>query len=617
MSADARGIDRVASRIGAALAHPLTPVLPLLLIGIAITARNWAGWTNPLVDFGRELYVPWQLTEGKVLYRDIAYLDGPLPPYLNALWFTVLPVSLRTLELVNLGIVAAVSWLIFALMRQLGGRLAAFAGVAIFLTIFAFNRMGSGANMNWVTPYTHGMTHGVALALLSLWLLSRYAKSRGWRPLAGAGLAVGLAALTKPDVGGAAAIAVAVGFAALLAAQPPGERRPGRDLAALALSSAVPFLVACSLLALAMSPSEALWGALGGWPAALRSDVRGMRFYQWIQGTEDTSKSFQLMWESGRVWAGGLVAAFAASLALRGSGRLRAGLAVCALLVPLLYALFSFLSWKQGFRPLTPFAAAFALAAAAAWWRSRSRRAALQLGFSVLALALLAKMLLNARVANYGFGLALPAMLVVTLALLHSIPSLIERWRGNGWAFRAISMVLLCATALGCLTVSERNSSRKTVQIGRGGDTFRADRARSWSGMVASLVDWVEVNLSPDATLLVLPEGVMVNYLTRRVNPTRHLNFVPPEIMIFGEEQILRDLRAQPPDYVALVHRETGEYRLPLFGTDYAPRLLAWVREDYERVARVGAPPLRPERLEDRRSGFEVLRRRALAGGPE
>ncbi len=134
--------------------------------------------------------------------------------------------------------------------------------------------------------------------------------------------------------------------------------------------------------------------------------------------------------------------------------------------------------------------------------------------------------------------------------------------------------------------------------------------------MVASLVEWVEANLPPDATLLVLPEGVMVNYLTRRVNPTRHLNFVPPEIMIFGEGQILEDLRAQPPDYVVLVHRETREYGLPLFGTDYAPRLLEWAREQYEPVAQVGAVPLAPERLEDRRRGFEVRRRKAMDSTP-
>ena len=250
------------------------------------------------------------------------------------------------------------------------------------------------------------------------------------------------------------------------------------------------------------------------------------------------------------------------------------------------------------------------------WWRSRSGseggRTALQLAFSVLSLVLLVKIFLNAKVDGYGFGLALPAMLLLVLALLDSIPALIERWGGNGWAFRAVSIALLVSAGLGCLSVSERYSSRRSVHIGRGGDHLRADGGRASSRMAAQLVEWVEAELPPQATLLVLPEGAMVNYLTRRVNPTRHLVFAPPEILIFGEDRILEDLRAQPPEYVALVHRETREYGLPLFGTHYAGRLLDWVREDYELVARVGATPLARERLVDGRSGFEVLRRKAM-----
>jgi hypothetical protein len=280
----------------------------------------------------------------------------------------------------------------------------------------------------------------------------------------------------------------------------------------------------------------------------------------------------------------------------------------------LVYVLFAWVDWSDGFRPLTPFAALFALFAAMAWWRRRSSpeggRTALQLAFSVLSLALLLKIFLNVKVDGYGFALALPAMLLLVLALLDSIPTLIERWGGSGWAFRVVVTALLVSAGLGCLAVSERYSSRNTVQIGKGGDHFRADRARSSSRTAARLVEWVEAKLPPRATLLVLPEGIMVNYLTRRVNPTRHLNFAPPEIAIFGEDRILEDLRAQPSDYVVLVHRDTREYGLPLFGTHYAPRLLQWVREDYEFVARVGAVPLVRERLRDGRSGFEVLRRR-------
>ena len=128
--------------------------------------------------------------------------------------------------------------------------------------------------------------------------------------------------------------------------------------------------------------------------------------------------------------------------------------------------------------------------------------------------------------------------------------------------------------------------------------------------MVAQLVDWVEQNLPRQASLVVLPEGVIVNYLTRRPNPTRQLNFLPPEVLMFGEDRMLRDLEARPPDYVVLVQRDTREYGLPLFGTDYASSLSAWVREAYEPVAQVGAAPLDPARLRDGRSGFEVRKRK-------
>jgi hypothetical protein len=270
--------------------------------------------------------------------------------------------------------------------------------------------------------------------------------------------------------------------------------------------------------------------------------------------------------------------------------------------------------WGDVTRPLTPFVALFTVFAAAAWWRSRSGpdadRASLQLAFATLALALLAKVLLKPVVWAYGFALALPATLVVVLALLHSIPAGVDRAGGHGWTFRGIALALLLFACLGCLQASEGLRVRKTVAVGAGPDRFRADPTRG-ARMVAGLVEWVQRHLPPDASLLVLPEGVIVNYLTRRVAPSRHLNFMPPEIVVFGEDGIVRDLERRRPDFVALVHRDTTDYGLPLFGIDYGRDLMSWVRDHYETVARVGAVPLVRERLDDHRLGFEVAKRRA------
>jgi len=84
----------------------------------------------------------------------------------------------------------------------------------------------------------------------------------------------------------------------------------------------------------------------------------------------------------------------------------------------------------------------------------------------------------------------------------------------------------------------------------------------------------------------------MVNYLARLENPTPYINFMPPELVLFGEQTILAALRATPPDIVLLTHKNTAEYGFPWFGRDYGQTLLRWVLENYEPAALLGDPPL-------------------------
>jgi hypothetical protein len=81
-------VTRGDGRVGLGLDRPVPAFLGeglvLLAVGAALLAWTWRKWPDILVDFGRELYIPWQLVSGKVLYVDIAYFNGPLSPYLNA-----------------------------------------------------------------------------------------------------------------------------------------------------------------------------------------------------------------------------------------------------------------------------------------------------------------------------------------------------------------------------------------------------------------------------------------------------------------------------------------------------------------------------------------------------
>src|SRR5713101_946524 len=116
---------------------------PLLVAAVAATmlAVTWSKWADPLIDFGRELYVPWQLSLGRVLYADVAYLNGPLSPYLNALWFRLFGVGIRTLVVCNVAILTLLIILLYRLLERMSDRLAAAAAGLAFVTVFAFGHV--------------------------------------------------------------------------------------------------------------------------------------------------------------------------------------------------------------------------------------------------------------------------------------------------------------------------------------------------------------------------------------------------------------------------------------------------------------------------------------------
>jgi hypothetical protein len=100
------------------------------------------------------------------------------------------------------------------------------------------------------------------------------------------------------------------------------------------------------------------------------------------------------------------------------------------------------------------------------------------------------------------------------------------------------------------------------------------------------------------------PDGIlafMINYLTRRRNPTPYINFMPPEVLAYGEANMVRALEAHPPDFMVVVDKDTSEYGVPRFGRDYGRLIATWVTEKkYDVVASFGPRPLTG-------SGFGVL----------
>ena len=615
MSKKARRLDRQivaqplpSSVLVAHVARWAGPIA-IALAGIGMTVWTWQTWADVLVDFGREVYVPWQLTEGKVLYRDIAYFNGPFSPYLNSIWFRLFGTSILTLAICNLVILAVLVCLLYVILRQVASRLGATAACLLLLVVFSFGQLLHIGNFNFVCPYAHEMTHGIVLSVTAIFFLGVYLRRRQVLPIACAGLALGLTFLTKPEVFAAAALSIVCGFGLTFWTERPDARRLAILLGSFTSAVLLPPLVAFALLQINLDAGEAWRGLLGGWPYAFNADLSAQTYYRDVLGTLDLGQNLLVIVKAIGLYCLFFLPLAGLAFALRKLGAYRVWIASALFLLLLLVPQFQRLVWSNLVRPLPLFMVVLAAVCLALLFkpdldREEKDRMILRVTLAVFALALLAKMIFKVRVAHYGFGLSMPATLLLVVSIVDWIPQMITRRGGYGPLFRAGSLALLVLAGQGFLGNFERWFRHKNYPVGSGADRIRADERGYF---VALALDEIGRQLAPNDTLAVVPEGVMVNYLSRRVNPTPHINFMPPELIMFGERSILAAFEAHPPDYVAVAHKQTEEYGLLYFGKDYGQKIHAWIMENYTQVKLWGEPPLQSPAF-----GILLLKRKSM-----
>jgi len=587
----------------------LPGALIIPLAGFFMVYWCWGTWPDVLIDFGRELYVPWRLTEGQVLFRDIAYFNGPLSPYINALWFSLFGTSLLTLVVCNVVLLGCFTALLYRMTADVGDWLAATGACLAFLTIFAFGLFMGFGIFNFVTPYSHEATHGIMLAFASLYCLWRFEPGRKNGYLVAAGLTLGLVFLTKVELFIAAA---AADFIFLFMMNYGGQklgRRIARDITLFLGCVMLPPLVAVGLLSLSLPVSEAVRGTLGGWPHLSNDEITSLLFYKKSMGLDQPWENTVLMLKVA-IWYVLIVtpAIVIALLPANIPNQRRFLAAAWAILISGYIAFaWSNATWLLMPRPL-PLALAPVLVGLLTLWWTRPvsadvpRRLIRSISLVVFAVMLLPKIILNLRVAHYGFFLAMPAAIVLVLAMIAWLPAYIDKRGGYGAAVRMLGIAVLVVTIGAHFRMNNFVVDSKIVPVGKGSDAFRTwntDRGRS----VAQALPKIETLIGPEQTLVVLPEGVMLNYLTRRITPIPHINFMPLELIMFGEDRILDDLRDTPPHFIVLAHKATSDYGYRFFGRDYGQRIMHWVNENYEVIEQIGAPPLRSNDF-----GIQILR---------
>lgn len=556
---------------------------------------SWRTWPDVLVDFGHELYIPWRLSEGDVLYRDIAFTMGPLSQYANASLFRLFGVSFSTLIWANLVILMSISAMLYWLFRQCGSTWSATFVLLFFLAVFAFAQYSQIGNYNYVSPYRHEVTHGLALGLAQIICLVNAA---GWyapvaltsrqeqRWLIAAGGCLGLIFLTKVELFVPAA---AVATAVMLEMARTGQRK--RIAGYFIASAAVPVLLAFLLLFVPLGARGALRATLGSWVYAMNPALTSQSgFYRALGGWDRSVENLEQMALSAVCVVAAFVAGVLLETMLRGfriSRRWTTLLTGSVGCVGILFISSSVLSLMTAGMPLLLLAVV--IGAFPGFWRGRDGLTEMKMLFvlSLFALSLLPKILLAVNWGHYGFVLAMPGVLILVHLVVHTLPQWLRRSGYSGAYFRAVAVGLLGACALSQALTWIRIDDLKTMSFGSGEDLIYVDpRYDDRATPTVKTLAYLQQSMKPAETLLVIPEGTTLNYLLRRRNPTGFLMFSPWEFdALGGESRFLEALMQALPDYVVLVTMDMTIHGRGNFGDPgFGQSIRAFIDRNYRLV---------------------------------
>jgi 4-amino-4-deoxy-L-arabinose transferase-like glycosyltransferase len=586
----------------------------LIVIVFSVMAFwSWRKWPDLLIDFGQQLYIPWQLASGKLLHKDIVILHGPLSQYFNAFWFRLFGPSLTVLIFVNLAILACITVVLYKTVRRFADSLTATTVCLVLLTLFGFSQYVRVGNYNYVTPYTHESTHGIALTAAMILALSHYLTRGGPVAAAISGVCLGLALLTKVEVALAAVGVALLGFAIARFLGPPSAS-PKKDGLVLFCGMALAPVLGFYLYFLSYLPAEQALRAVGQGFFVLSGEAAKNVLYMRILGLDNPGDNLSRMLTMFMGVVIFILAAVTADVVCRRATRHTRLTAIVlgSVFLLALYLEFDLLPWLNIPRAL-PLTTSLALAVFVALLLKHPRRMELwpallpMVLWTTFALGLLPKMALNVHLYHYGFYLAMPATLVLTICLIYWIPEVLKGRLGCGVVFRSLAFAILAAASMYYLNRSQKIYQLKNFAVGKGGDTiFTYGPKVHISGLdTAQALEWIEEKTSREATFVVLPEGIMLNYLSRRTTTSPYVNFMMGEMIVFGEKRIVDDLKARPSDYVILVDSDPSEFGVGPFGTDprYGQQIMDWVNQHYTPIALVGGEPLR-----SRDFGIKILK---------
>lgn len=529
---------------------------------------------HPLIDTGREVYFPERVLNGEILFRDIFVLFGPLSYQINANLYKIFGTHINTLYFAGIANSFVILTVYYLIARKITSIKVSWLACFVLMSICIFSHHVS----NYIFPYSYAMIYALSTFLISVLLSIYYIEKSKPVYLILAALFIGVSITSKLDF--------AVFFLALLAIGLFYKPLDKKSLILLILA----FLLVPSISMSSLFLSGLKLNEFTTYFNTIQEFINSSffrYFYQEHTGLYPTPKILWVLWSVIKIFLYNFSIIFAVFFSffwifskIPGS---KAKTALQIVVFLLLYVIFP----KTYFKEIGNI---FSLG-----WLAISTTLILLICLRDKVFALVAVAGIIAALKSYFlinlniFGTYLvPLLILVNLVFIFDkVPEMLKFIPKKPWGetcFTSVFILSLVFMATNYNYVTKlHNYPIKTSK----GSIYTMEKLGK---NLSSLLAYIDTNVPGDKTFLVMPEGILFNFLTDRESDSWYHSFTPHFVDVFSEEKIIKNIKTQKPDYIFITNQETDDFKYKNFCSDYAQNICKYIQENYLYVQRLEKP---------------------------
>lgn len=111
---------------------------------------------------------------------------------------------------------------------------------------------------------------------------------------------------------------------------------------------------------------------------------------------------------------------------------------------------------------------------------------------------------------------------------------------------------------------------------------------KMYANSVLETIHYIKQNSQEQDRILVLPEGAMINFFTDRKSHNKFYYLIPPNIEVFGEDNIVKEMEKDLPEYLVIQPMSFANFNETYFCESFGKKICSLIPKYYEKPTVLG-----------------------------